>query len=110
MKIYVPDVENYQCYVIQSEDVIRAYETIPTIDAEVSYRDYYINSNYIYRDGVQEFHQFSSLPVCLDQSVITNDVYYRNDLDSILIIFLIMCIFCFYIPIKIFLRLFRRFN
>lgn len=108
--IYVPEKENYACYVVRSEEVIRAYEEIPRNNTEVNYRDYYYNSNYLYNDGVQSFSQYTTLPVCLDNNVITNSVYYRNDFDSILIIFLIMCIFCFLIPIKVFLRLFRRFQ
>lgn len=108
--IYVPDLENYECYYVQSEGVIRAYEEIPTYNITVNYRDYYVNSNYIYKDGVTNFGSYSTLPTCLDSSVLTNEVYYRNDFDSILIILLILSIFCFYIPIKIFMRLFRRFN
>lgn len=108
--IYVPDLTNYKCYVVQSEGVLRGYEEVPTNNSTINYRDFYINSNYIYRDGFQTFGQFSTLPVCLSSDVITSDVYYRNDFDSILIIFLIMSIFCFYIPLKVFLRLFRRFN
>lgn len=108
--IFVPDLTNYRCFVVQSEGVIRAYERIPTTNSTINYRDYYINSNYIYRDGQQTFNNYNTnLPVCLNNSVLTNEVYYRNDFDSILIIFLIMSIFIFYIPIKIFKRLFRRF-
>ena len=108
--IYVPDLQNYVCYYVYSEDVIRAYETFPEQNVTVRYRDYFINSNYIYRDGYQQFGTYSAIPECLPGNVITDNYYYRNDLDSILVIFTIMCIFCFYIPIKIFLRLFRRFN
>lgn len=107
--IYVPDL-NYKCYVVQSEGVIRAYEEIPTYNTNIDYRDYYIKSNYIYKDGNQSFGSYTNLPVCLSSDTLTDQIYYRNDLDSILIIFLIMCIFIFYIPIKIFCRLFRRFN
>lgn len=107
--IYVPEKESYKCYVVQNEQVIRAYSQVPSNNRDIAYRDYYFNSNYIYRDGVQSFGSYSTLPVCLDNSNLTSDIYYRNDFDSILIIFLIMSIFCFYIPIKIFLRLFRRF-
>lgn len=108
--IYVPEKESYNCYVVQSEGVIRGYEKVPQNNITTNYRDYYINSNYIYKDGVVTFSSYSTLPLCLSSDVVTSDVYYRNDLDSILIIFLIMSIFIFYIPIKIFLRLFRRFN
>lgn len=108
--IYVPDKENYKCFVVRSEEVIRAYERIPTNNSEVNYRDYYFNSNYLYNDGIQSFSQYTSLPTCLDSSVLSDSIYYRNDLDSILIIFTILCIFCILIPLKIFMRLFRRFN
>lgn len=110
MKIYVPDLENYECFVVTSETTIRAYEEVPRRNAEINYRDYYYNSNYLYEDGIQTFSNYSTLPICLDNSVLTDEVYYRNDFDRILVIFLIMCIFCFYIPLKIFLRFFRRFN
>lgn len=107
--IYVPDLDNYKCYVVQNEQVIRGYKTKPTNNSNVDYRDYYINSSYIYRDGTQSFGQYSTLPVCLSNNSITTDIYYRNDLDKILIIFLIFAIFCIYIPLKIFMRMFRRF-
>ncbi len=110
MKIYVPDLENYQCYVVQSEGVIRAYEQLPANDVTTNYRDYYINSDYIYKDGVTTFSHYSSIPVCLDSNNLTNDFYYRNDIDKILIIFLILFIFIIFIPFKIVLRFFRRFN
>lgn len=108
--IYVPDITNYQCFVVQSSDIIRAYEQVPNYNTTVNYRDYYIKSNYIFKDGSQSFgnYSYTTLPVCLDNSTLTTSYYYRNDFDSILIIFLIMCIFCFYIPLKIFVRLIRR--
>ena len=108
--IYVPELENYKCYVVQSEGVIRGYEEIPTNNATINYRDYYINSDYIYRDGSQTFNSYTTIPTCLSSDTLTNEVYYRTDFDSILIIFLIMCIFCFVLPLKIFLRFFRRFQ
>lgn len=104
MKIYVPDL-NYQCVYVYGEGVIRAYEERPQTNKTINYRDYYINSNYIYKDGSTTFNSYSSLPTCLSSSVLTNDFYYRNDIDSILIIFSILVIFCIYFPIKLFLRL-----
>ena len=110
MKIYVPEKDNYKCFVVRSEEVIRAYEQVPQNNTTVQYRDYYYNSNYLYNDGIQQFSQYSTLPVCLADSVVTTDVYYRNDIDSILIVFSILCIFGILIPLKIFMRLFRRLN
>ena len=110
MKIYVPDKENYECFVVRSEEVIRAYEEIPTNNREIKYRDFYYNSNYLYNDGTQSFSQYTTLPVCLDNNSITSDYYYRNDLPDILFVFLVLSLFGIYIPLKIFMRLFRRFN
>lgn len=108
MKIYVPDTTNYKCFYVRSEGVIRAYKQNPTYNSNIEYRDYYINSNYIYTDGYQSFSQYSTLPVCLSSNDITTDFYYRNDIADILIIFVILSIFIIYLPCKIFSRFFGR--
>ena len=111
LHIYVPDLENYKCFVVQSSDTIRAYKQVPQRNTEIEYRDYFINANYIYKDGTQSFGNYTTyLPVCLSTEVVSNNVFYRNDIDGILTIFSIMCIISFYIPIKVFTRFFRRFN
>ena len=108
--IYVPD-NTYSCYEIRdSGDVIRAYEEMPAVDKTINYRDYYIHSDYIFEDGTTEFRFQSSLPSCINADLITSDFYYRQDIDSILIILMFMLFFCFWIPVKIILRLMRRFN
>lgn len=107
MKIYLPNTR-YACYVVQNEGVIRAYDQTPNYNTSINYRDYYIDSDYIYRDGVQQFGSYSTLPVCLDSSVITNEIYYRHDIDSILLIFLILFIFVIALPYKIMSRAFGR--
>ena len=89
MKIFVPEDNTYnKCYVVQSEGVIRGYDKTPQNNTNYNYRDYYINSDYIYRDGTGTWSQYTTLPICLQSSQITNDIYYRRDLSSILIIFL----------------------
>lgn len=108
--IYVPDLNNYKCFYVYSEGVIRAYEKIPQVNQTNNYRDYYINSSYIYRDGVTQFGTYTTLPTCLQTSVLTDSVYYRLDFDKILIIFIILVIVCFWFPLKLFSRLFRRSN
>ena len=63
MKIYVPEDNTFnKCYVIQNEEVIRAYEEVPQNNRTINYRDYYIKSDYIYRDGYQTFSQYTTLP------------------------------------------------
>lgn len=108
MQIYVPDKENYTCFVVQSDTVLRAYKDIPQHNAEVEYRDYYYTSNYLFRDGIQSFSMYSALPRCLDNSIVTSSVYYRNDFDSILVITFILLIICFYFPYKMISRIFGR--
>lgn len=109
-KIYVPDLTNYKCYVIRSDSTMRAYKSIPNYNTDIEYRDYYYTANYLYQDGKQSFSNYSTLPICLDNSNLTTDFYYRNDFPDILQMFLIISIFCFYIPFKVFFRLFRRLN
>ena len=106
--IYLPNIDDYECFVVQNDTTIRAYENMPTQNNSVNYRDYYITANYIYKEGTQQFNQYATLPICLDSNVVTDNVYYRNDFDSILIIFLILSFFCFYLPIKLFSKLLKR--
>lgn len=107
--IYVPEDFIYnKCYVVQSENVIRGYDRVPVNNSTYNYRDYYINSNYIYRDNSGTWSQYTTLPVCLDSNVITNDFYYRNDFSNICIIFMTCFFFIFFIPFKLYQRFFRR--
>ena len=108
-KIYVPESSTYnKCYVVASSDIIRAYDRVPTNNTEYNYRDYYINSSYLYKDGYGSWGSYSSLPICLDSDVITNDFYYRLDMPNILLMFLIINIFGVFIPIKIFSKIFKK--
>ena len=102
------DTTYNKCYVVQSEGVIRGYDHTPANNVNYNYRDYYINSDYIYRDGIGSWNQYSTLPVCLSNDVITNDYFYRVDLFKILIIFLILFIFIVKYPYRLFIRIFGR--
>lgn len=107
--IFMPQTSTYnKCYVVQSSDVIRGYDRVPSYNTSYNYRDYYINSSYIFRDGQGTWSNYSTLPICLDNDIITNDFYHRLDFDKILIMFVIFAFFCFYIPIKICSKLFRK--
>ena len=105
--IYVPDLENYKCFVVRDEETIRAYKEIPMEDTEVAYRDYYYNSNYLYSDGTQQFSHFTTVPTCLDSSVLTSAYVYRNDFFEILFIFLGMVGFCWFFISKLIKTFFR---
>lgn len=108
MKVYVPDLEEYSCVTVKDSETIRAYKESPVEGSKTSYRDYFIHSDYYYVDGVEDIS--NSVPVCLDTSMVTNEFYYRVDFPDILIILFIFSIFVFLIPIKVFIRLFRRFQ
>lgn len=111
--IYLP-VDNFNefaCYSVIDKDTIRAYRTQPQIDSSSEYVDFYINSHYLEKTGIQNWGQWStSLPTCTNKNSFTNNYYYRNDFASSLFIFTIFAIFGIIIPIKIFFRLFRRFD
>ena len=107
--IFVPTTE-YACYIIYDKDTIRAYHSMPTNDSEVEYTDYLFTANYYERYGEQNFSRYSTLPTCLDKSILTTSVYYRNDFPEILLTFVLLVIICFGIPLKIFLRFFKRFR
>lgn len=107
-KIYVPDLENYKCFVVRNDNTIRAYKKVPDYNSNVDYRDYYYNSNYLYQDGTQSFSNYSTLPFCLDNSVLTNDFYYRNDFSNILVMFFIISTVSLYLPYRVFSHICRR--
>lgn len=107
--IYVPQSTTYnKCYVVQNEDIIRGYDHIPQNNISYNYRDYYIHSDYIYKDGSGQWNQYSTLPTCLATSDITNSYWYRIDLSNILIIFFILFVFIVKYPYRLFIRLFGR--
>jgi len=90
--IYVPvdQLNDYACYVVRDTNTLRAYKQVPHSNSTIEYRDFYINSHYLYQDGYQQFSQYATLPVCLDSSKMTNSYLYRNDLADILVIALIL--------------------
>ena len=109
MKIYLPDDSTYnKCYVVQSEGVIRAYDVVPSVNTSYNYRDYYIKSDYMFRDGSGNWSQYSTLPICLSSDMVTHDYWYRLDITSVLINVLIISIFGLYFPWRIFKALFGR--
>lgn len=89
-KIYIPDLEASNCVVIRSSDVIRVYDTSPTLNSEVHYKDYYPRLNYNYNEGYQTFgNYYSNLPICREAS---SDVKYHPDFASSLPIIIVIVI------------------
>ena len=110
-KVYVPEYDSStNCAYIYNSDIIRVYESTPRNNTTIAYKDYYIKNDYIYNEGTTTFNQYSTLPTCITSSRITTDVYYRNDIMQILVIFFILAFVCLWCPWKILCRVFRRWN
>lgn len=109
-KIYIPleEGENYVCYTIYDKDTIRAYVSTPSFNSSSSYTDYFINSHYLSKNGVQTWGNYSTLPSCIPTNRITQDFWYRNDIKDIVIVFFILSIICIWFPVKLFSRIFGR--
>lgn len=109
MKIYVPEDNTYnKCYVVQNEGVIRGYDRVPSNNTNYNYRDYYVKSDYMFRDGSGTWSSYTTLPTCLSSDILTNDYWYRLDITSVLINVTIISLFGLYFPWRIFKSLFGR--
>ena len=105
--LYVPR-NDCACVVVSSATSMRCYYTQPRQNTTVNYSDYYYNSHYLEQRGSQTFSQYATLPTCYSSNDLTTNVYYRNDLDSILICFFIIVLICFYFPYRLISRAFGR--
>lgn len=106
--VYVPSYNSNSCVYHQSSGVIRVYDSQPAFNTDVSYTDYYIHDDYMPVNGYTHFSNYTTLPTCLPFSSLTDNFYYRVDFPSILLMFIIISFFGFYIPLKIFSKLFKR--
>lgn len=104
--IYVPNSEEYACVYVRDTNTIRAYKTTPRQNVEVEYRDFYMNSHYVFVDGVQQFNNYATMPSCLDRTNLTSLYVYRNDFADILLIFILMLCFVWFFVAKPFKLLF----
>lgn len=109
-KIYLPveNVNEYACYSVYDKDTIRAYKNMPQQNSSSNYKDFFINSNYLERDGVQQWGNYNqNLPVCLNKQNITNEYMYRTDYMNILVIF-VLIILIIYFPVSTLIKRFFR--
>lgn len=100
-KIYLPtDLYQAECKVVNN-DYIRVY----TNNNYTTWTDVYFKSDYILKNGYSNYQQNV---ICDNLNTYTDNIFYRYDLSNILIIFLILCIFCFWLPYRILSRAFGR--
>lgn len=110
--IYLPinSVNDFACYSVLDKDTIRAYRTKPTINGSSNYVDFFINSHYLQKQGIQTWGQWTDyLPTCISTDTITTDYYFRTDMPDILVMVFIVAICVIYLPYKIIARLFGRY-
>lgn len=106
--VYVPNYNNSKCVVVRDSQTLRVYQQRPTNNSTIDYVDYYVNSHYMYSLGVQQFSSYTTLPTCMNNDEITTNFYYRNDFDSIMIIFLSILLLAYFFAFKPISRLFGR--
>ena len=112
-KYYITDKSNAKCVRVLDRHTLRVYTDNFEYNKNINYYDLYLDEHYMQNFGTEWFwyndhNNHSNFPPCVSMNDVTDDFYYRNDFDSILIIFLIISIFVFLIPFKVFSRLFGR--
>lgn len=101
-KIYLPiTITSEKCPTLYDKDTIRVYDDQPSLIGNHSYTEYFINSHYISRTGSSNFNLITDVPTCMDYQDFTTAFYYRNDFDSILLIFFLMLFIVYFIFGKI---------
>lgn len=118
-KIYIPkevqDTFNvYNCHLVQDNKIISldsnsicndSYCVLSTFNIDTIHYTYNFKDNYLSQG---EFNSLVSSCIYNNYSNFTFDVFYRNDLDSILIIFLILILILIIFPFRLLSRLFGR--
>lgn len=109
-KTYLPEFNDNNCIIVDNlnSGYIRVYETTPTANSNVNYIDYFIEQDYITREGTQSFGNYSYSVNCQSHDNFTTDFYYRIDIEKSFIIFFILFFFIVLIPYKIMSRIFGR--
>lgn len=107
--IFVPEFNNNSCCYMYDSNTLRCYKTQPVINSTIEYRDFYVNSHYLYKDGSTQFgnYGYNYNIECLDNSVLTDKYMYRNDISDILltfVLFIAFVIFMVAVPLKSFFR------
>lgn len=99
-KIYVPSAYLNNCNIING-DYIRSF----TNSNQTQWVDIYFNNHYALKEGSSSYGYSYT---CDRINTYTDNIYYRNDIDQILVIFIILLIICFWFPYRIISRMFGR--
>ena len=104
--IYIPTEllhqENYYSY--SNNDIITVYSSCNNDSCTCT--DIYTNLDY----NKSSTYSCTKTGVNFIDSTPTDNFYYRKDFWSILIMFIIFCFVIIWVPLKIVMRFFKRFN
>lgn len=108
-KVYLPEtINNNQCVVVQTDGRIRVYDSRPNgTQQNVTYRDYYLREDYLMTSSSTTWNAYTSI-TCMDSSQFTTDQWYRPDIWQTFICTFFIALIGFYLPFKIFARMFGR--
>lgn len=119
-KIYIPKevLENfntYNCHIIENGNIISFDKNSTCNDSSCVLSSFVIDSSnhYFYQEKdlsltSDQFNSYISSCNYDNYTNFTSDVFYRNDIDSVLISFIILLLILIYLPYKIISRLFGR--
>lgn len=107
-KIFVPNLSDFECVYLQNNNTLRGYYTVPRLNSSSDYVDFAVDNHYLFRNGTQTWNNYSTLPECLSNDVLTDNFYYRTDFADILICFTVFSFFVILFPLTIFKSLFKR--
>lgn len=103
---YLPTEQINEEYFYEiSNDVIVIFKNCENDECQCN--DVYTNMNYMTSDDYTCYIQDN---IFTDSSNFTDNFYYRQDFDKIMILFYLMAFFVIYCPIIIITRFFRRFS
>lgn len=103
--IYVPDL-NYSYYFTNNDySIIYATNSSLVNGSNIPVRKYFVNSHYDFVDSTLEYTENFDI---INNSRLIDNWFYRKDSVDISLLVVIFSVFFFYIPIKIFSKLFKR--
>lgn len=107
---YLPKIEPNNCIVVDNlnSGYIRVYDEMPYPNSSIHYIDYFLQYDYITREGYQTFSNYSYSVNCQAHNNFTTDYMRRVDFPEIVLVTFILAIVFFYIPFKVFIRFFKR--
>lgn len=102
--IYVPEIDRNSCYSFIDNNTIIKYDNNIQVGQENKVLHIALDNHY---NTYYKKILISDNYQCIDNNLLTNEYYYRNDIVSILLYFLFFMILIIYIPYRLSSRFWR---